>query len=126
MRDRDFTRNNFYRNKRFLRLLSESWLPSNRWRPMRHYYRAMPLPPSAQDFPETLTGLQKQIYRIKRPTLLLRGRHDRYFAEEAYQGIEALVPDLQIHVYEEGTHWINHEAVDLNERIDAFISEAIN
>lgn len=111
----------FYGGKRILRLMLENWLPTQRWKTMKHYYRAMPYPPNPQDYPEQLTPFQHKIYSVKRPTLFLWGLSDPYFSTETLHGIDNLVPDLELVTYPAGTHWLHHEAEDLNFRIDAFL-----
>src|SRR5690606_6542204 len=72
----------FYRGKRLLRLAYENWLPLNRWREMKNYYRAMPIPATEQDYPAQLSPFQHKIYSIKVPTLVLWGMADPYFSPE--------------------------------------------
>ena len=116
----------FYAGKRFFRLVFENWLPTSRWRMMKHYYRALPYPANEQDYPESLTDFQKKIYTVKRPVILFWGMQDPYFTPETLVGIDELVPDLRLHTYDEGTHWLHHEAQDLNEKIDGFLQELQN
>ena len=111
----------FYSGKRILRLMLENWVPTQRWKTMKHYYRAMPFPANEQDYPAELTAFQKKIYTIKRPTLFLWGLADPYFNQDTLTGIGDLVPDLELVTYPQGTHWLHHEAEDLNLRIDTFI-----
>lgn len=115
----------FYRGSRILRLMLESWVPTQNWKTMKHYYRAMPYPATEQNYPEHLTDFQKKIYSIKRPTLLMRGLSDPYFATEAYQNMESLIPDLEYFEYPDGTHWLHHEAEDLNQRIETFLNRIL-
>lgn len=112
----------FYSGKRILRLMLESWVPTERWKTMKHYYRAMPYPPHEQDYPAQLTAFQRKIYTIKRPTLFLWGLSDPYFSTDTLNGIDELVPDLELVTYPEGTHWLHHEATDLNLRIQNFLN----
>jgi len=115
----------FYSGTRILRLMLENWVPTSRWKTMKHYYRAMPYPANEQDYPVKLTAFQKKIYSVKRPTLFLWGLSDPYFAPETLNGIEELVPDLELIIYPNGTHWLHHEAEDLNLRIDTFLSRIL-
>ncbi|MEE2730962.1 MAG: alpha/beta hydrolase [Pseudomonadota bacterium] len=112
----------FYSGQRILRLMLENWVPTERWKTMKHYYRAMPYPPNEQDYPAELTPFQRKIYSVKRPTLFLWGLADPYFAPDTLNGIEDLVPDLELVTYPNGSHWLHHEAEDLNLRIDAFLN----
>lgn len=112
----------FYSGKRILRLMLENWIPTRRWKTMKHYYRAMPYPANELDFPPQLSAFQKKIYTVKRPTLFLWGLADPYFSQDTLNGIEDLVPDLELVTYPAGTHWLHHEADDLNQRIETFIS----
>ena len=68
-----------------------------------------------------LAERKKKIYTIKRPTLFLWGLADPYFNQDTLTGIGDLVPDLELVTYPQGTHWLHHEAEDLNLRIDTFI-----
>lgn len=111
----------FYAGKRLLRLVNENWLPLNRWREMKNYYREMPLPATEQDYPAELSRFQKKIYSVKVPTLVLWGLADPYFSPNVLTDLPALVPQLELVTYPHGTHWINHEADDLHQRIDAFL-----
>ncbi|MBA55276.1 MAG: hypothetical protein CMK89_12545 [Pseudomonadales bacterium] len=112
----------FYSGKRILRLMLENWVPTQRWKTMKHYYRAMPYPPTEQDYPAELTTFQRKIYTIKRPTLFLWGLSDPYFSTDTLAGIDDLVPDLELVTYPEGSHWLHHEASDLNLRIQNFLN----
>ncbi len=116
-------RSGFYGNGRLGRLSGEVWLPTSGWRYMKHYYRAMPYPATEQDFPAELSDFQRKIYTVRRPTLVIVGAEDPYFSPLAYEGLEELVPDLEQVVYEKGTHWVHHEADDLNLRIENFINK---
>ena len=111
----------FYDNGRLLRLMFENWLPLSRWYTMKNYYRAMWLPPNPQDYPATLTRFQREIYTVKVPTLLLWGMADPYFSAHILDGLPDLVPDLTVVKYPGLSHWINHEAPDLNDQIERFL-----
>lgn len=111
----------FYSGARIFRLMVENWIPTSHWKTMKHYYRAMPYPADEQNYPAQLTQFQKKIYSVKRPTLLLRGLSDPYFSDQAYQGMEELITDLEYITYPNGTHWLHHEAEDLNQRIETFL-----
>lgn len=113
----------FYGGTRLLRLMLENWLPTTRWSTMKKYYRAMPIPATEQEFPEHLSGMSAQIYRVKVPTLLLWGMKDPYFVHDLLNGMEDLVPKLEIKTYPDATHWINHEAADLNQQIELFMQK---
>ncbi len=119
--DTSIFKSGFYDGKRIFRLMNEVWFPLSGWKQMKHYYRAMPYPANAQDYPEELTPFQQKIYRVRRPTLLMWGLADKYFAEDAYAGVEQLVPDLETVIYPDGTHFLHHDAQDLNYRIEAFL-----
>lgn len=112
----------FYRGKRILRLMLENWLPLTRWSSMKAYYRAMPLPATEQDYPAQLSDFQRKIYSIKVPTLVLWGMADPYFAPSILDGLPTLVPDLEVVRYPGASHWINHEADDLNAQIQQFMA----
>lgn len=111
----------FYSGARILRLMLENWVPTSGWKTMKHYYRAMPYPATEQDYPTQLSAFQRKIYSIKRPTLFLWGLADPYFSSDTLNGIEDLVPDLELVTYPQGSHWLHHEATDLNQRIDTFL-----
>lgn len=122
MSDTSILQNDFYRGKRFFRLLNENWLPTSRWKTMKHFYRAMPFPASEGDFPATLSTFQKKIYTVRAPTLVLWGMKDPYFTPHLLDGMDALVPNLEVVRYPEATHWIHHEIDDLNEQIQRFLA----
>ena len=113
----------FYNNGRIGRLTNEVLLPTSGWRYMKHYYRVMPYPATEQDFPLQLSEFQQKIYKVRRPTMVLVGTDDPYFNPMAYQGMEALVSDLELVLYEGGTHWVHHEIPDLNQRLEVFIEQ---
>lgn len=113
----------FYGGKRILRLMRENWLPLNRWSTMKAYYRAMPLPATEQDFPAQLSDFQQRIYSVKVPTRVLWGMADPYFDPRMLDGLPALVKDLEIVRYPDGTHWINHEAEDLHQQIQQLLDD---
>lgn len=121
--DTSILKTDFYRGKRILRLMQETWLPLNRWKTMKNYYRAMPFPVSEADFPATLSTFQRKIYRVRVPTLVLWGMSDPYFSPHLLEGMEALVPRLEVVKYPDATHWIHHEIDDLNEQILRFLAQ---
>ena len=63
---------------------------------------------------------------IRTPTLVLWGERDTALGPELTDGMGPLVADLTLQRLPDVSHWILHEAAQtVNERIAAFIGEAI-
>ena len=83
----------------------------------------MPFPAIEAFFPAQLNEDLRQFYTDKRPALLLWGMKDPYFSMDSLNGIDEVVPDLEVVTYDEATHWLHHEVDDLNMRIETFIEQ---
>ena len=77
-----------------------------------HYYRAA--------FRRGLSRTRSEVTPIRCPTLLLWGLNDRYLVRRLVDGLEPLVPDLKVEVFENATHWIQHDEPD---RVNARLIE---
>jgi len=122
--DMSILRSPFYNGIRFFRLLSENWLPLSRWKTMTNYYRSIPNISESDVYPEVLSDELRQFYTVEAPTLVLWGLADPYFSHDVLNGMDELVPQLELHTFEQATHWINHELDDLGDRIEQFIEES--
>ena len=87
---------------------------------MKSYYRSMYYPTSADVYKPTPSKLQKSTLTVHAPTMMLWGLGDPFLSPTLLDGIEEMVPDLELHTFEEYTHWINHEMPDLNEYLEDF------
>jgi pimeloyl-ACP methyl ester carboxylesterase len=67
--------------------------------------------------------LKRRIIPIHIPTLLIWGEKDRYMVKETTEGLESLVPHLQVRRFPNATHWIQH---DEPERVNALLVEHLN
>ena len=116
----------FYSGKRKLRLMGEGWSSLPAWNRMKSYYRSMPFPPSADEFKAEPSAMQKSMMTVYAPTLVLWGENDPYMSNKLLEGLEALVPELEIKRFPEHTHWITHELPDLNNYLEEFFNRDVN
>ena len=95
-------------------LYRAAWSQPGALTAMLNYYRTMtragPLLGEADD------------YRVTVPTLIIWGERDRALLPANLDGIEALVPDLELVRVPTATHWIAHDAPDVvNAAIESFL-----
>lgn len=85
-----------------------------------NYYRATPLyPPTPGGDPGAAAlDLDPAQFMVRVPTLILWGERDIALLPVLLDGIEQVVPDVQIQRIPEGSHWVVHE---FPERINAAI-----
>ncbi|HET8704773.1 MAG TPA: alpha/beta hydrolase, partial [Pseudomonadales bacterium] len=121
--DDSLFKNDFYHGRRGLRLVLENWLPVTRWNAMKRYYNAMPFPATEHDFPAHWRGGLSEVYYVKRPTLVLWGMKDPFFGPELLDGLNEMVQHVEIVKYPDATHWVNHEAPDLDQQIERFLQK---
>lgn len=75
-----------------------------------NYYRASPLrPPTASDPGAAGVELPDSMLRIEMPTLVIWGMDDHALLPCLVDGLQAWVPQLELHRIPGATHWIVHE-----------------
>jgi epoxide hydrolase 4 len=76
-----------------------------------NYYRASPLYPPIGDDPgaKRLT-LDPKDFMVTVPTRVIWGERDHALLPALLDGLETVVPDLEIHRLPECSHWLTHEA----------------
>jgi epoxide hydrolase 4 len=89
-----------------------------------NYYRARSLHPPTPDNPGPATmqlNLQDWIVRV--PTKVIWGLADFALPANLLDGLEQVVPQLDLTRIEDGTHWVVHEQPQrINALIDAYVS----
>ncbi|MEE8624940.1 MAG: alpha/beta hydrolase, partial [Acidiferrobacterales bacterium] len=95
-----------------LDIYRQAWSQPKAYTSMLNWYRAgMQKPSTAPANP-----------RITVPTLLIWGAHDRFLGQELAQPSIDLCDDGRLVLFEEATHWVQHEEADrVNELIDSFL-----
>ena len=75
-----------------------------------NYYRASPLKPPL-DASSPIHGIEIpfEALTVSTPTQVIWGMQDIALPPGLIDGLEAYIPDLQIHRIPDGTHWIIHE-----------------
>jgi pimeloyl-ACP methyl ester carboxylesterase len=74
------------------------------------YYRASPLyPPTADDPGAKRLQLDPDDYRVRVPTRVIWGERDHALLPSLLEGLDALVPDLDLVRLPECSHWLVHE-----------------
>lgn len=86
-----------------------------------NYYRASPLyPATANDKGASKLHLNKNDFMVKVPTRVIWGEMDKALPKSLLDGLDSLVPDLQVVRAPDGSHWIIHEQA---EKINSLIHE---
>lgn len=85
------------------------------------YYRASPLyPPEGDDPGARRLRLDPADFTVRVPTRVLWGERDRALLPALLDGLDAVVPDLDVQRLPECSHWLAHEAP---QRVAALIAE---
>ncbi|MFM7331715.1 MAG: alpha/beta fold hydrolase [Brachymonas sp.] len=89
-----------------------------------NYYRASPLKPPL-DEKSAIHGIEipHEALTVNVPTQVIWGMQDPALPPGLINGLEAYIPDLQIHRVDDATHWIIHEQPA---RVRRLLSELIN
>jgi pimeloyl-ACP methyl ester carboxylesterase len=75
-----------------------------------NYYRASPLyPPSPEDPGAARLELQAREFMVRVPTLVLWGERDTALLPGCLDGLDEVVPDLQVVRIPDATHWVARE-----------------
>ena len=90
-----------------------------------NYYRASPLyPPSAGDPGAGKLDLDPKDFIVKVPTLVIWGEKDKALLPSILDGIEDVVPGVEVVRVPDATHWVMDEKPDLvNSEIRKFIAK---
>ena len=87
------------------------------------YYRASPLhPPTADDPGARRLQLDPADYVVRVPTRVIWGERDRALLPTLLDGLDALVPGLDVVRLPDCSHWLVHEAP---ERIEGLVREFV-
>lgn len=79
-----------------------------------NFYRASPLkPPLDEKSPIHGIEIAHEALTVSIPTQVIWGMQDIALPPRLMQGLDAYIPDLQIHRVEDATHWIIHEQPEL-------------
>lgn len=91
-----------------------------------NYYRASPLhPATATEAGACAVTIDPATVQVTMPTLVLWGERDRHLLAGCLEGLEQVVPDLQVQRLPDASHWIAHEQPDtVNRMMRAFVDEA--
>ena len=77
-------------------------------------YRASPLrPPTARDPGAAAITLPREMLTVGLPTQVIWGMNDIALPPALLDGLEAYIPQLELHCVPEATHWIIHEQPEL-------------
>jgi pimeloyl-ACP methyl ester carboxylesterase len=90
-----------------------------------NYYRASPLyPPTAADAGAAKLKLDPQDFVVRVPTLAIWGEKDTALLPSILDGIDEVVPGIEVVRVPDATHWVMDEKPDLvNAEIRRFISK---
>lgn len=83
-----------------------------------NYYKATTLYPGNDSQLAEVADANADAFILRMPTLILWGMQDRYLLAGCLDGLEQFAPDLQLHTYDDASHWIVHE---MPERINTMI-----
>lgn len=83
-----------------------------------NYYKASPLFPGNDTQLAEVADANADAFILRMPTLVLWGMRDRYLLAGCLDGLEQFATDLQLHRYDDSSHWIVHE---MPERINTMI-----
>jgi pimeloyl-ACP methyl ester carboxylesterase len=89
-----------------------------------NYYRASRIGPPDPGSQDTLvTGIAPGDSTVAVPTLVIWGEKDDALLTGNLVGLEAFVPNLEIHRIQDGTHWVVHEVPEqISQLIRGFIA----
>jgi len=94
--------------------LVEAWSQPGALTGGLNYYRASPLyPPSPDDPGAARLRLEPKDFMVRVPTLVLWGERDTALLPGCLEGLEAVVPDLEIVRIPDATHWVTREKTAL-------------
>ncbi len=113
----------FYKGARANRLVSANMNTVAKWDRMFSYYRAMDFPPSPAMYPAQPTPALLQANAVNVPTLAFWGTGDGYFSPKSWEGVDALVPQLDLRAIEGAGHFINHDRPELPGQVLDFINQ---
>lgn len=102
----------------------EAWSQPGALTGSLNYYRASPLyPPSATDAGAAKLKLDAKDFMVRVPTLVIWGEKDHALLPSILDGIEEVVPGVEVVRVPDATHWVMDEKPDLvNAEIRRFIS----
>lgn len=90
-----------------------AWTRPNALQSMLNYYRASSLTPATAENRGKGFGLNPADFVVNVPTLVMWGEDDHALVPENLDGLEDLVPDLQVIRLPNVTHWVTHEAPEI-------------
>lgn len=102
----------------------KAWTRPNALKSMLNYYRASPLTPATAENKGKGFGLNPSDFVVKVPTLVMWGEEDHALVRENLEGLENLVPSLEIIRLPNVTHWVTHEAPEtVSKEILSFVDK---
>ncbi len=103
----------------------EAWSQPGALTGSLNYYRASPLyPPSAADAGAAKLKLDPKDFMVRVPTLVIWGEKDHALLPSILDGIDGVVPGVEVVRVPDATHWVMDEKPDLvNAEIRRFISK---
>jgi pimeloyl-ACP methyl ester carboxylesterase len=103
----------------------EAWSQPGALTGSLNYYRASPLyPPTATDPGAAKLKLDPKDFIVRVPTLVLWGEQDKALLPTILDGIEEVVPGVEVTRIPDATHWVMDEKPDLvNTEIRRFIDK---
>jgi len=103
----------------------EAWSQPGALTGSLNYYRASPLyPPAAGDPGAAKLKLDPRDFMVRVPTLVIWGEQDHALLPSILDGIEAVVPGVEVVRVPDATHWVMDEKPDLvNAEIRRFIAK---
>jgi len=101
----------------------EAWSQPGALTGSLNYYRASPLyPPSAADPGAAKLKLEPKDFVVRVPTLVIWGEKDKALLPSILEGIDEVVPGVEVVRVPDATHWVMDEKPDLvNAQIRRFI-----
>ncbi len=103
----------------------EAWSQPGALTGSLNYYRASPLyPPTASDAGAAKLTLDPKDFMVRVPTLVIWGEKDKALLPSILDGIEEVVPGVEVVRVPDATHWVMDEKPDLvNAEIRRFIEK---
>lgn len=111
----------FWRWPRVNRMLTNNMDAYWKWNRMFSYYRVLDLPPDPAFYADQPGPLALSIFSVRVPVLAFYGAADPYFAAQSWEGVGQFVPRLEFHAVPGAGHFINHDVVDIGQKILDFV-----
>lgn len=110
----------FYKGARLNRLMSQVFFPNARLMAELNYYKAMEWP-TVDAYPAVPTAQALKDYGVQAPVLAIWGQADNYFSPQSWEGVEAFVPNIELHAIPGADHWLDHNRPELPQQVMDFV-----